>query len=188
MKWTVLSSRLIHQDRWIHLRADRCRTAEGHIIDPFYVLEYPDWLNAVALTREGQVILTRQYRHGIGSTILELPSGTVDPQDASPEEAIRRELLEETGFSFSDIYLTGVVSANPDKQTNLVHCFLALGGHQVAEPRPGPGESLELELVSLPEFRRLLRENAFLQSVHVASAYYALEEMDKFEQNPPVHR
>jgi ADP-ribose pyrophosphatase len=153
---------------------------DGQIVDPFYVLEYPDWLNAVALTAEGEVILTRQYRHGVGSVILELPSGTVEDEDASPEAAMRRELLEETGYVFSELYATGIVSSNPDKCTNLVHSFLAVGGQRIQDPNPGAGEQIELELVSIPEFRRLLRENAFLQSMHVASAYYALEHLDRF--------
>jgi 8-oxo-dGTP pyrophosphatase MutT (NUDIX family) len=153
---------------------------DGQIVDPFYVLEYPDWLNAVALTAEGEVILTRQYRHGVGSVILELPSGTVEDEDASPEAAMRRELLEETGYVFSELYATSIVSSNPDKCTNLVHSFLAVGGQRIQDPKPGAGEQIELELVSIPEFRRLLRENAFLQSMHVASAYYALEHLDRF--------
>jgi len=153
---------------------------DGQIVDPFYVLEYPDWLNAVALTTDGQVILSRQYRHGVGSVILELPSGTMDDADPSPEAAMRRELLEETGYTFTELYATSVVSSNPDKCTNLVHSFLAVGGQRVQDPNPGPGEQIDLELVSLPEFRRLLRENALLQSMHVASAYYALEHLDRF--------
>jgi 8-oxo-dGTP pyrophosphatase MutT (NUDIX family) len=180
MKWNILASRTILSDRWIHLRADRCQMPDGQIVDPFYVLEYPDWLNAVALTAEGEVILTRQYRHGVGSVILELPSGTVEDEDASPEAAMRRELLEETGYVFSELYATSIVSSNPDKCTNLVHSFLAVGGQRIQDPKPGAGEQIELELVSIPEFRRLLRENAFLQSMHVASAYYALEHLDRF--------
>jgi len=180
MKWNILASRIIRSDRWIQLRADRCQMPDGQIVDPFYVLEYPDWLNAVALTSEGKVILTRQYRHGIGSVILELPSGTVEETDPSPETAMRRELLEETGYQFSELYATSVVSSNPDKCTNLVHSFLAVGGERIQDPNPGLGEQVELELVTVPEFRRLLRENAFLQSMHVASAFYALEHLDRF--------
>lgn len=180
MKWKVQASRTLIKDQWIDLRADRCQMPNGEVIDPFYVLHYPDWVNAVALTEEGMVILTRQYRHGIGSAILELPSGAVDESDATPEESMARELLEETGYGFNEIHSTAVVSANPDKLTNLVHCFIAVGGKKIQEPTLGPGEEVEVELASIQEFRRLLQENAFLQSVHVASAYYALVHFDRF--------
>lgn len=180
MKWKVLASRSLIKDQWIDLQADRCQLPNGVVVDPFYIFKYPDWTNAVALTTSGQVILTRQYRHGIGSTILELPGGTVDESDNSPEEAIIRELLEETGFTFESIHSTAVVSSNPDKLNNLVHCFLAVGGKKVKEPNPGISEQIEVELVSIKEFKRLLRENAFLQSLHIASAYYALVHFDRF--------
>ena len=64
--WTVRSSRRVLHDRWISVRADDCVTAEGAEVSPFYVLEYPDWVNVVALDDENHVLLVRQYRHGLG--------------------------------------------------------------------------------------------------------------------------
>ena len=58
----------------------------------------PDWCNIVPLTRDGEVVMVRQQRHGIGEETLELPGGMVDPEDASPLEAARARALEETGY------------------------------------------------------------------------------------------
>jgi len=177
MEWTTLESRTIIRDRWINLRADRCQMPNGHIVEPFYVLQYPEWLNAVALTEAGEVILTKQYRHGLGQVILELPSGTLDPEDDSPAAAMARELLEETGYVFTEMIPLATVSANPVNNTNLVHCFLARGGRKVAEPSLDDTEEISVELVSLAEFRRLLDSNALVQAVHVTAAYYALQKL-----------
>ena len=99
LDWTRLDSRYVVKDRWLALRADTYRTPADQIVEPCYVLEYRAWVNVVALTQAGEVVLVRQFRPGIGRTILELPGGTTDPEDASPEAAIRRELLEETGYT-----------------------------------------------------------------------------------------
>ncbi len=79
--WQLLKSEYLIQDQWLSLRADTCQLPNGRTIAPYYVLEYPPWVNIVALTREHQVVLVRQYRHGVQQTVLELPSGTVDPTD-----------------------------------------------------------------------------------------------------------
>lgn len=84
------------RDRWISVHADDCVTAEGVEISPYYVLEYPDWVNVVALDEYDHVLLIRQYRHGLGRISLELPCGGAEPGE-STLDAARRELLEETG-------------------------------------------------------------------------------------------
>ena len=61
--WTVESSKYLVQDPWLSLRADTCRMPDGTIVEPYYVMEYPHWVNIVALTPERQVVMVRQYRH-----------------------------------------------------------------------------------------------------------------------------
>jgi len=94
----LLTSRYIVQDRWLKVRADTYELPNAQVIEPYYVLEYPTWLNIVALTAQEEVVLVRLYRHGIRQTVLELPSGAVESSDASVLDATRRELLEETGY------------------------------------------------------------------------------------------
>jgi hypothetical protein len=66
LPWRVKASRHIHKDRWISVRADDCITADGVDVSPFYVLEYPDVVLVLAITADNQIILVRQYRHGLG--------------------------------------------------------------------------------------------------------------------------
>lgn len=123
--WSILKSEYIVKHKWISLRADTCKMPNGKIVALYYVFEYPDWVNVVALTKQNEVILVQQYRHGCQKTLLELPSGSMEPFDKSPMEAVRRELLEETGYTCKDFIYTGETSANPSNHNNLTHCFLA---------------------------------------------------------------
>ena len=179
MGWKVEGSRRILQDEWISLRADTCRTPEGALIEPYYVLDYPDWVNLVALTADEQVVLVRLYRHGLARTLLEIPGGAVDPTDASPLEAARRELLEETGFTTGSIVESGVMAPNPASQSNLVHSFLATGCRRVAEPEDSVTERMETELVPLDEFVRMVLAGELLHALHISSALFALQRLGR---------
>jgi ADP-ribose pyrophosphatase len=125
--WKLLQSAYIIQDRWLSLRADTCQLPNGGTVVPYYVLEYPPWVNVVALTKDEHVVLVRQYRHGVQQTVVELPSGTVEQTDASPLAAMKRELLEETGYASEVWYELGKLSPNSANHTNLTYCFLATG-------------------------------------------------------------
>lgn len=174
MDWKLLESTYLHKEPWLTIRRDKCETPLGKIVNPYYVLEYPDWVNAMAVTEDGQVILVRQYRHALGRTLLEIPGGVMDPEDEDPQVAITRELLEETGYAFSEVHHLGAVSANPSTSTNLTHMFLATGGKKVQEQQLDDNEEIELVLVSLDEMEKMLTENQFMQSLHVSCLFYGL--------------
>ena len=153
----------------------------GKHVDAYYVLEYPDWVNAMALTEEGTVLLIRQYRHAIGQVLVEIPDGVMDKENTSPEVAMRRELLEETGYAFSEVYSLGEVSANPSTTTNLVHMFLATGGKKVQEQDLDDNEEIEVIEVSISELKEMLKRREFLQALHVSCLYYGLEKLEELQ-------
>jgi len=142
--WEVLSRRLVLDDPWLRVRAERCRLPDGHVIDPYYVLDGADWVHVHALDDQGRLVLVRQYRHGIGRDGLELPGGLVDPGE-TPLEAARRELREETGLVARTWIAAGTRHPNPARQSNAVHLFLARGLHEDGPPRLDHGESLTCE-------------------------------------------
>lgn len=113
---------------------------------PFTVLECPDWVNVIARTPDGSLVLVRQYRHGTGEDTLEIPGGMVDPGE-EPARAAARELREETGFAGEEPVLLGVVEPNPAIQTNRCHTYLIDGCRRVADAAPDPGEDLEVEVM-----------------------------------------
>ncbi len=177
MNWKILSSEYLFNDLWFKVRKDVCETPQGKIIDPYYVYEFPEWVTAVPVTEEGKIIMVRQYRHALGETCIEIPGGCVDDTDNNFEEAITRELLEETGYSFSSYDYLGKTSANPSTNNNLMHMFLARGGKKVSEQKLDHNEEIEVELYSIDEVKQMLKEQKIVQSMHVTCIMYALEKM-----------
>ncbi|SHM70614.1 8-oxo-dGTP pyrophosphatase MutT, NUDIX family [Chitinophaga jiangningensis] len=181
MDWKLLSSEYLHRDTWLTARRDKCETPDGRIVDPYYVLEYNDWVNGLALTEDGQAIMIRQYRHGLKQTLIEIPAGTMDDTDPSPAFAMERELMEETGYAFREIIPLGAVSANPGSTNNLTHMFLATGGVKVKEQELDDNEQIEIELMSIEALQQLILENKLLQSLHVTCVFYALQHMGRLQ-------
>ncbi|WP_207429688.1 NUDIX hydrolase [Pedobacter sp. SYSU D00535] len=180
LKWEKLSSKYLVKEKWATLRVDACKMPNGTVIDDYYVLEYPDWVNAVALTEDNQVVLIRQYRHAAGEVFLEVPGGCVDPGEA-PEVAVRRELLEETGYEFDSLELVSTIYANPSTSYNKTWCYLAKGGKKVAEQSLDGAEEIEVLTVSLAELKKLLLGNKFGQALHISSIFYALTKLGELK-------
>lgn len=179
LKWKTLSSEYIYKDNWLYARKDRCIRPDGKIVDPYYVMEYPEWVTGFALTNDEKIILVRQYRHALGEVCIELPGGCVDKTDKSFEEAVRREFLEETGYSFEAAEYLGTTSANPSTNSNTLHMYLLTGGEKVQRQQLDANEEIDILLVSFEEFKQMLLENKFIQSMHVTTIFYALNKLSK---------
>jgi ADP-ribose pyrophosphatase len=181
MNWTILSSEYLFSDLWFKVRKDVCKTPLGKIVDPYYVYEFPEWVTAVPVSDDGRIIMVRQYRHAIGETCIEFPGGCVDDIDASLEDAVKRELLEETGYSFTAYKSLGKISANPSTNNNLMHMYLATGGKKIAKQSLDPNEEIEIELLTIDEVKQLVRENKILQSMHVTCFLYAMDALGELK-------
>jgi 8-oxo-dGTP pyrophosphatase MutT (NUDIX family) len=168
LAWEVLGSAYLSRKPWLTLRRDRVRLPTGAVIEEYFVLEYPAWVNVVAVTSDDRVVLVRQYRHGLGRVGIELPAGVVDPGDPSPESAARRELLEETGYGGGAWRPLGVASANPSTHSNLTYSFLAVGVEQVAPPAPEASEDIRVLTASVDEVARLVEAGQVVQALHLA--------------------
>lgn len=108
------------------------------------VLETREWVNVVARTEQGRILVVRQYRFGSGRVTTEIPGGVVDPGE-SPLEAARRELREETGHEAERWTSLGVSAPNPAFHDNGCHHFLAEGARPVGEPQMDPGEDIVVD-------------------------------------------
>jgi ADP-ribose pyrophosphatase len=171
---SVVRSEYVLSERDMVVRKDWLRNDEANVLRSACVLEYPDWVSAFALTREGDALFVRQYRNGTREPGLEIPGGWMKPDDASPEAAIRRELREETGYAFETLTPLVSVSPNPATHTNLLHCFLATGGVPSGALQPDADEQIDLERLPLASVRSRLESGALLNNGHLTCVFYAL--------------
>ncbi|HOZ84138.1 MAG TPA: NUDIX hydrolase [Niabella sp.] len=181
MNWKILESEQLFDDLWFKVRKDKCETPQGKIVNPYYVYEFPTWVTCFALTEDNKVVMEKQYRHAIGETCWEIPGGCVDEEDSNLEAAIKRELLEETGYEFSNYEYLGKTCANPSTNNNWMHMFLATGGKKTSEQTLDPNEEIVIELFSMEEFKRMFYNNEFIQSMHVTCMLYAMLKLGELE-------
>lgn len=173
MDWKVLESNYVFKDRWFQARADKCMMPDGRIMTPYYVLEMPSWTNMVIITKEEKIVLVRQYRHGKGSTTLELPGGVLEIGE-SPQDAAIREMQEETGYVSSEIEFLYQVSPNPALHNNTAYFFLARNAELLAITNYDAFEDIVIETYTQAELKQLLVEGKLQHGVQLGAIYQAM--------------
>jgi 8-oxo-dGTP pyrophosphatase MutT (NUDIX family) len=166
--WKIVSSEKIADCRVFKVREDFCERESDGARHSFFVLENPDWVNIIALTKNDEVVLIEQYRYGTQEIILEIPGGMVD-ENEDAETAARRELLEETGYSSDEFVFLGKSHPNPAIQDNEIYHYLALNCEKTDETKFDEHESVVTKLVSLAEIRNLILEGKITHSLVVAA-------------------
>ncbi len=177
MNWKTLSSEYLSDHPYFKARKDVCQMPNGTVVDPYFVVEMPESVCAMAITENNEVILIKQYRHPIEESILELPGGFVD-KDEAPETSIARELQEETGYRFTDFHFLGRTAGNPGVLNNFTTLYLATGGHKVAEQKLDYNEEIEIKLFSLEEVREMLVNSEIKQALHATCIFYGFSKLD----------
>ena len=165
--WKILKSEYIVKRPWLTARKDCVKLPDGRIIEEYYVLEYPDWVNIIAITKDGKFVMEKQYRHAVKKICYEIPCGVME-KDETPMEAAKRELLEETGYGNGNWQQIMTLSPNPGAMTNTTFCFLATDVEKISEQHLDATEELSVHIMSREEVKELLSQNLILQSLMVA--------------------
>lgn len=174
-EWKTLASEYIVDRPWLRARRDTVELPSGVVYPEYYVLEYPDWVNVIAINREGRFVMVEQYRHGLGRVQTELCAGAMEPGE-TPLEAARRELAEETGYTGGKWELWSVISGNPSTTNNLTHCFIALDVELTGGQHLDRTEDIAVKHLSEMEVVALMMSDDLKQSLMLAPLwkYFAL--------------
>lgn len=177
-KWQKIASKYLVREKWATLRVDEVKLPDGIVKADYYVLEYPNWVNAIALTEEGKIIMVRQYRHAADIISLEVPGGVIDGNE-EPEFAIKRELLEETGYSFKTCKLVAELYPNPATANNVTLTYVLTGGIKTHEQHLDEHEILNVEEYTIDQVKQFMKDNKIAQALHVAALHYGLAALEK---------
>ncbi len=169
-RWTPLETEFLQDCSVFQVSRVHTRSPRTGQVHPFFRIDASDWVNVVPLTRAGEVVMVRQYRHGSDEVTLEIPGGMVDSGE-EPAQAAARELIEETGFRAEEIVPLGVVNPNPALFGNRLHVFAAPGAKRVAAIRNEGNEETVVELVPQAALPGLVRGGRVCHALVVASLH-----------------
>jgi len=162
-----LKTEMVFATPWFQILGKTMRQGE----EPYYSLRLPDYVAVVALTEERRVPIVRQYRPAVERETLELPSGLVDPGE-TPEEAARREVLEETGYEGGEWEMLGAMEPDTGRLGNRIWSCVAKGVRRL-EGRV-PEEGIAVETWSLDELSQAMVDGRFSMALHVAAVMMAV--------------
>ncbi len=123
LAWTENSSKTLLETKVFSVESINCTAPDGRVNGDYIVLNSHDWVCVIPVL-ENDFLMVKQWRHGERSISIEFPGGVIDDGE-TPEEAARRELLEETGFKSEKLIYLGSVNPNPAIMSNHMHFFAA---------------------------------------------------------------
>jgi ADP-ribose pyrophosphatase len=161
-----LATQQIYHGRGVNMRVDTVEKPSGRKTTR-EVVEHSDCIAVVALDKQDNVLLVRQFRHAVGKFLLEIPAGGINPGE-EPIDSVRRELQEEIGYLPRKIDKLGGFYAIPGYGTEYLHCFLAtdlMPSRLIAEDT----ESIELVRVSPDQIPRLIASGGICDAKSIAA-------------------
>lgn len=176
-KWKILSSKIVFDQPWCKIRVDAVKIPSGKTIKDYYLSVRDDYVIIFPTTPKGKVVLVKQYRHGVGQILWELPGGIVASHE-SPEETARRELLEETGYCAEKIHLLGVFYDNPTKNTNKMYAYRARNVTKKGHPALEETEQIQVQEVPVRKIKDFITQKRFNSLSSVLCALLALSKLE----------
>ncbi|HTD37799.1 MAG TPA: NUDIX hydrolase [Candidatus Limnocylindrales bacterium] len=176
--WRILDSDYRIRTKFLRLRADRVELPSGDVVEEYFVRESRGFCVVFALTLDENVLLVRQYKHGIGEVVTELPAGMID-DDETPEACAERELAEETGFTASAPQHVRTFLTDPTNATGRFHLFVVRDAVRTREPVFDVTEDIEVDLVPVDEVRAMALDGRIASGSQVAAVLVALAHLER---------
>lgn len=178
-KWDVIETIYIYKNPFGNLRVDKCLLPNGNMIEKYYVNEYPDWVNIVAITSDKKMLFVKQYRHGCKEFFLEIPAGGIK-ENEDTHIAILRELREETGYiSDQEPVLLGDFYTNPALANNKVKTYILLDIYKKFDQHTDDTEEIEYMLFSFDKINEMIKLGQINQMFTVTAYCLAKNYLEK---------
>jgi 8-oxo-dGTP pyrophosphatase MutT (NUDIX family) len=161
----ILGRRIEYERPWLAVEVKDVDLGPPRGIEEFYCVRTTEYAAVLAVTDDGRIPLVRQFRPAVEEWTLEFPSGHVDAGE-TPEQAMRRELLEETGCEAQEVADLGLFHVDSGRMATRQRVFFATGVRVVGEPN-GEEQDVSVIFVSFEEFGELVRSGEFRMIGHL---------------------
>jgi 8-oxo-dGTP pyrophosphatase MutT (NUDIX family) len=177
-EWETVSSKIGYNHPFFQVREDEVKLPNGHTIPDFTVWVNGPVAQVLALTPKNEIILARQFKHGAGMMVTECPGGYMEKGEDS-EAAVKRELLEEVGYTAEDFYLLGQFRHHPTKEESETFFYIAFNAALAPEgARPEITEDIEILLISFKKALEMIDDGELFQTGTVAGILKATRYLD----------
>ena len=170
-----ISSQRIYEGAILNLRRDTVTVPGGTAYRE--IVEHNGAVAIVPITKEGKLVMVKQFRYPSGKVLLEIPAGKIDKGETNPEETARRELKEETGYTAEHFHYMGSINPSVAYTEEVIHLYAATGLIP-GEADPDEDEALELVEYDFGEAYKKAASGELVDAKTIAAVFMAKEQLD----------
>lgn len=168
-----LDRKTIYESDWVSLYADKVRMPDGHVIESYHQIRYPnDSVCVVIVNEKDEILLIQSKRYTTGRLEWEIPAGGID-KDESPEDAVCRECVEETGATLKD--LTYLCWQNPNNGMSDLKCHVFMARVGTEGQNFDENEVCAKQWVPKEKVLDMLKDNEIRCGVSILGLLYAIQ-------------
>lgn len=159
-KWTLIKEEDVSPNPWFPVLKHTVKLANGNIIDDYYFSPLGDVVQALPVTKNNEVVLVKQYKHGMGEILLELPGG-MQQKNTSVIQSALNELEEETGIKTTadKLISLGKIANNPTKLKQVTYGFIVFDAEFNAVQKLDATEDIQVITLPAPQVLQMARDN-----------------------------
>lgn len=174
--WQTLDTTVQYEKYWFSVHTQKVQLPNGKILDPYFVVNVPDWTNIIIATKNEELIMVKQYRQAAQAFTIEPAGGLIDKGE-TPLQAAIREMQEETGYTSNEMIFLSEVYSNPALQPTKAYFYLAKNAEPKGAKNFDEFEDIELVLLPKQQVLSMLQNNEFTNGVQVGAIYKAVIEL-----------
>lgn len=172
-KWKLIRSKPVFESKWLSVLENDYELPDGKEAKGYYHLSRPNYVLVIAIDKNNNIIVEKNYRRGVDDSVYELPAGWVEKNEIV-EQAAKRELSEETGYS-AEIEIIGKIYPQPGFSSMLAYIALArIDDSQKGVQTLDNDEDIKYELINLSKIKEMvtkgeIKDMGFLAALQIAS-------------------
>jgi ADP-ribose pyrophosphatase len=155
--WRVHSEVGVLHHSFVSVALQHVELPDGTVIRDWPIIHTRDYVNVAALNDHDELMVLNGYKHGLGRASWQVPGGYLEP-DEDPLEAVKRELLEETGYASNDWQALGSFVVDANRRVGVGHFFLARSVQFLTPAHHDDLEAFEICWIAKDEVSRALSD------------------------------